>query len=88
MRTATRETYRHLKRTNFAYDTIVEFKRLTGGVGNFWSARILGTQSGEAWRAVAERKGHDIYWHFLGPHRIYDKLTRNAKSLRQSADSG
>jgi len=43
----------------------LHFKR----VGKFWSARV-----GLDYRALAVVRDGDIYWVWIGPHGVYDKL--------------
>jgi hypothetical protein len=38
-------------------------------VGGLWSVRV-----GDHYRALARRRGEDVYWIWIGPHSEYDKL--------------
>lgn len=46
----------------------LQFKELRGHPG-YWSVRI-----GKRWRALAERRGGDVYWFCIGSHTMYDQL--------------
>jgi hypothetical protein len=46
----------------------LQFKELRGHPG-YWSVRV-----GKRWRALAERRGGDVYWFWIGPHTAYDQL--------------
>ena len=53
------------------YHKSLYFKPVQGTKQSVYSARI-----GNHWRALGLVKGSIVYWFWIGPHSVYDKLVK------------